>query len=108
MKRKRNGWSQLINCSRSWSRYVESMFNANWEELLYPEMHEQFTDPFASHVYQAILYTLNGEATKNLAGVPEEPKSKKRKVQPKAESVFQTPSFFAALREKLLGNAKAW
>jgi len=84
------------------------MFNANGQELLYPEMHEQFTDPFASHVYQAILYTLNGQATKNLAGVPQEPKSKKRKVQPKSDSVLQTPSFFSALREKLVGIVKAW
>jgi hypothetical protein len=84
------------------------VFDSNGEELLYPDMHEQFTDPFASHVYEAILYTLNGQATKNLAGVPEDPTSKKRKVQPKAESVLQTPSFFTALREKLIGIVKAW
>jgi len=71
-------------------------------------MHEQFTDPFASHVYQAILNTLNGHATKNLSEVPEEPRSKKRKLQPKAESVLQTPPSFTTLREKLVGIVKSW
>jgi len=84
------------------------MFNANGQELLYPDMHKQFTDPFASHVYLAILYTLNGQATKNLAEAPEEPKSKKRKRAPKVDIVLQTPSFFATLREKLIAIVKAW
>jgi len=71
-------------------------------------MGEQFTDPFASHVYQAILNTLNGQATKNLSEVPEEPKSKKRKLQPKVDILLQTPPSFATLREKLIGIVKSW
>ena len=71
-------------------------------------MSEQFTDPFASHVYQAILHTLNGEAFKNLSEVPEEPKSKKRKLQPKAEIPLQTPPSFATLLEKLISVVKSW
>lgn len=71
-------------------------------------MHEQFTDPFASHVYQAVLYTLNGQATKNLTGVPEEPKVKKRRVQLKAEDILQTPPSFSTLRQRLFDIVKSW
>lgn len=71
-------------------------------------MSEQFTDPFASHVYQAILNTLNGQALKNLSEVPEEPKSKKRKVQSKADILLHTPSSFATLLEKLISVVQSW
>ena len=71
-------------------------------------MHELFTDPFASHVYQAILYTLNGQAAKNLTEAPEEPKTKKRKLQQKEVVVLQTPPFFAILRRRLVDLVKSW
>ena len=71
-------------------------------------MSEQFTDPFASHVYQAILNTLNGQALKNLSEVPEEPKSKKRKLQSKADILLHTPSSFATLLEKLISVVQSW
>lgn len=80
------------------------MCYANGKEILYPEMHEQFTDPFASHVYHAFLYTLNGHPQKNLI---DQWTTKKRKAE-QTDAVTRTPSSFADLQTKLLNIVKQW
>lgn len=68
-------------------------------------MHEHFTDPFASHVYQAILHTLNGHPHKNLA---EGPQTKKKKLQHDVALIYQTPPSFHELQKSFLNTVKSW
>ena len=73
--------------------------------MLYPEMHELFIDPFASHVYQALLNTLCGHALKNLTDTR---RAKKRKVDQDANTVVPTPPSFADLKGKFISLVKEW
>jgi hypothetical protein len=68
-------------------------------------MHEMFIDPFAAHVYQAILHTLTGHPQKNLV---EEHTAKKRKVEAEANTLYETPPSFGELRKKFLSLVKQW
>lgn len=68
-------------------------------------MHELFTDPFASHVYQAFLNTLSGHPLKNLT---DGRTAKKRKTDQDANTPVQTPASFANLQAKLITLVKEW
>ena len=68
-------------------------------------MHELFTDPFASHVYQAFLNTLSGHPLKNLT---DGRTAKKRKIDQDATTHVQTPASFAGLQAKLITLVKEW
>src|SRR5579859_5024893 len=68
-------------------------------------MHELFIDPFASHVYQAILHTLNGHPDKNLGG--EGNVTKKRKKHG-ADTTYQIPESFSGALAKILKTVKKW
>jgi len=69
-------------------------------------MHELFQDPFASHVYQAILHTLNGHPQKNLEA--EGNVTKKRKKKHADDTTYQTPEAFADILAKVLKTVKRW
>lgn len=69
-------------------------------------MHELFIDPFASHVYQAILDTLTGHPEKNLGG--EGNVTKKRKKKHSGETAYQIPESFQDTLSKLLKTVKKW
>ena len=71
--------------------------------MLHPEMHELFKDPFASHVYQSFLYTLNGHPMENLV---DERSGKKRKTN--SSSTVQIPPSFTELRAKFFNIIKQW
>jgi hypothetical protein len=71
--------------------------------MLDSEMHEMFTDPFASHVYQAFLYTLSGHPMENLV---DERTGKKRKTDTKSK--VQIPPTFTELQTKLFTIVKQW
>jgi Zn-dependent M16 (insulinase) family peptidase len=66
-------------------------------------MHELFMDPFASHVYQAVLHTLNGYPQKNLT----EPHASKKRKKQKEDIPHSCPSF-EDLRSKMIDTVKEW
>jgi hypothetical protein len=68
-------------------------------------MNELFADPFGSHVYQAILRTLNGQSMKNLS--ERHPKNK-RKLREEPDATLKTPPSFADLKLKFLNIIKQW
>jgi len=68
-------------------------------------MNELFTDPFAAHVYQAILHTLNGQPLKNTS---EQRLAKRRKTQQEDSAVYHTPQTFADLLKRFLEVVKLW
>jgi nucleolar protein 9 len=78
---------------------VNSCFLILIQELLYPEMHELFVDPFASHVYQAFLHTLNGHPQMNLDDQHKKNQRKKK---------YETPSSFTELKMELVNMVKQW
>jgi Zn-dependent M16 (insulinase) family peptidase len=67
-------------------------------------MHELFLDPFAAHVYQAILHTLNGHPQKNLT----EPHASKKRKKKEGDISYSCPSSFEDLRTKLIDTVKQW
>jgi hypothetical protein len=67
-------------------------------------MHELFIDPFASHVYQAILHTVTGHPQKNLT---EERTAKRRRAE-NTDTVYSTPQSFIDLRNKFFTLVKKW
>jgi len=62
-------------------------------------------DPFAAHVYQAILHTLYGKPYKNLT---EDQKAKRRKKDNNTDQTVSTPESFLELRTKLIHPVKQW
>jgi hypothetical protein len=68
-------------------------------------MHELFVDPFASHVYQAILHTLAGRPQMNLV---EERTTKRRRKNVDTNTVYAMPESFSNLRSKVLKTVKKW
>jgi hypothetical protein len=69
-------------------------------------MHEMFLDPFASHVYQAIIHTLTGRPWKNLGA--EGNVTKKRKKKHTGDTTGQVPESFSNTLAKLLKTVKKW
>lgn len=65
-------------------------------------MNELFVDPFASHVYQAVLQTLNGRTQVNIV------KRKKRKARADEATPVPTPEFFAELKLRLITSVRGW
>jgi hypothetical protein len=68
-------------------------------------MHEMFMDPFASHVYQAMIHTLTGHPRKNLG---EGNGTKKRKKKYTEETTYQVPESFTNTLAKILKTVKEW
>jgi len=69
-------------------------------------MNELFMDPFATHVYKAMLNTLSGYPQKNLN---EERVSRKRKtVHDDDDTVYRTPTTFEDLLRRFLGIVSSW
>jgi hypothetical protein len=66
-------------------------------------MNELFADPFASHVCQAILQTLNGRPQVNIAK-----RDKKRKTRTEDTTTVQTPESFADLKSKYISIVQGW
>jgi len=77
---------------------------ADKQELVYPEMNELFVDPFASHVHQTILNTLNGISPKNLS---EDKRTKKRKLKHDTET-HRTPESFNDMKIRFLDVVRGW
>lgn len=69
------------------------------------EMHELFIDPFASHVYQAIIHTLTGHPRKNLGGGNV---TKKRKKKHTEDTTYQIPESYTNTLAKILKTVKEW
>jgi hypothetical protein len=65
-------------------------------------MHELFVDPFASHVYQTVLQTLNGHPQVDFD------KKRKRKGRTGDTTTVPTPDSFAELKAKLLSTVREW
>lgn len=68
-------------------------------------MNELFVDPFATHVYKAILNTLTGYPPKNLN---KERISRKRKTVHDDDTVYRTPTAFEDLLRRFLGIIGSW
>jgi NOP9-like PUF repeat domain len=66
-------------------------------------MHELFRDPFAHHVYEAIMMTLSGRAQNNIA---QRSDSKKRKRHDSSGKSLAVPERFPEILAKLLGSVK--
>jgi len=65
-------------------------------------MNELFVDPFASHVYQAVVQTLNGHPKLNVI------KRNKRKIATEDPTAVPTPESFTALKAKLISSVRGW
>jgi len=65
-------------------------------------MNELFFDPFASHVYQAVVQTLSGHPKVNVVN------KNKRKIAPEDPTTVPTPPSFTALKAKLISYVRGW
>jgi hypothetical protein len=84
------------------------VFHSHGQELLYPEMNELFIDPFVSHVYKAVLSTLNGCPKRNLETGGEKPKKRKRTQADPTDMSYKIPPSFQDPKQKFLALVKEW